>query len=262
MDNNTIISMLEKADAQPFYFGGDNESYFWRAANIEDEIFAQRVWCDGRNNVKESFYYCLVDDTGSRQDIYDDIVIDFVVYYADFWRHGCGYVEGAFDTVAGKDDRGLSDILIAFGKSYNAFVNDVMFWYSIVLESMPISDDDVIHIREKDSLKERDRIAKHVVDRLSVDGPLTITQGNTTFVWRIVEASGKLWFSKHTSRSYDGYSFHTEEYGSIKPFDEDEFNALRDSVSSCFAIDGWSIDANNSNPEDLLCLVNLSLETI
>ena len=45
VDNAMIKQMLDKAAANPFYFGSGNESYFWRIAEIEDEIFAERAQC-------------------------------------------------------------------------------------------------------------------------------------------------------------------------------------------------------------------------
>jgi hypothetical protein len=253
--------MLEKADAQPFYFGGDNISFFWRTAQIDDEIFAQRVQ-HSDSSTEESYRYCSAYDRSSKQHIYDDIVLDFVMYFFDAWRLGRAYAEGAFCDVAGVDDQGLRDILMTFDKTYAGFINDVLYWYSIAFETEP-NDDGSYEIRDPGVLDEDSRIAKHVIDRLSERNPMTIVRGDTMYIWQIVPAHGELWFSKHTHRFHDEYVFCTEEYGRINPRDKDAYHALRDSVRSCFMIDGWElVDDAESNPEDLLCLVDLSLETI
>ena len=253
--------MLDKADAQPFYFGGDSESYFWRAAKIEDEIFVQRVQ-HSDTSTEESYRYCSVYDRNSQLDIYDDIVIDFVMYFAKSWRKGSGSVEGAFRDVAGEDDTGLADILGVFRKDYAAFLNDVMFWFAVVLDTEP-NEDGVTVICEKSCLSERSRVVKHVLDRLALDNPTVISVGNTMFVWRLISAHDDIWFSKITSRSYDDYIFYTEEYGCVEPEDDDAYNALRDSIRGSLMIDGWElIDDDESDFEGMLNLVGLSLEAI
>jgi hypothetical protein len=260
MDKNSIVSILEDAGVMPFYFGGAYESYFWRTTSVDGTIYVQRAWCKLGDN-QESFRCCSTSDYVSQQNIYDDIVLDFVVFYADAWQSGDGYAEGALVDIAGVDDAGLQNILATFGKTYSTFLNDVMYWYGIAIATKP-DDDGKMQIRDISCFDEVARVSKNVITRLSADDPLVIFQGNTTFVWRLVNARGRIWFARYTYRQYDDHVFCTEEYGRIKPSDADAFNALRDAIRSCFMIDGWELLESESNPEDLLCLVDLSLETV
>ena len=261
MKDNIIVSMLKKANAQPFWFGGKGESYFWRATNIDDRIFAQRVWCDGVKNKDESYRYCLDVDGYLKQDIYADIVLDFVMYYSGEWYIGRGSAEGAFSDIAGPNDTGLFDILDAFGKTYAEFLNDVMFWYSVALEALP-DYDGRLRVRNYCRLSDEERIAKHIIDRLAVDNEISVSQGNITFVWKLVESHGKIWFSKNTYHSYDAYVFCTSEYGSVDKEESDAYDALQDSILSCFAIDGWELSNEDNDPEAMLNIIGLTLEAV
>jgi hypothetical protein len=184
------------------------------------------------------------------------------MYFAKAWQKGYGSAEGVFREVAGEDDQGLMDILSVFKKDYAAFLNDVMFWYAVVLDTEP-NEDGVMEIRDKSCLSEEARIVKHVLNHLADRNPVVISIGDTMFTWQIISAHGELWFSKITSRHYDDYIFYTEEYGRVPLSDDDAFEALRDAVRGSMMIDGWELITDDEcSLDDLLSLVNLSLEMI
>ncbi len=260
MDDKKIAALLEKTGNPPFYFGGYDVAHFWRVAKIDDVIYAQKViYAD--NKKCESFSFCSVSDNSSKQEIFDNVVLDFVTFYANVWQSGRGQIERIFtDEVAGIGDLGLQEILEALDQSYSAFLNHVMYRYGTIARVKPDCDGKK-QIRSDSRLSETERIAKNVVDKLSTNEPLVITQGNSTFEWNLVKAHGKIWFSRRTSRDHGSYILYSEEYGRVSKSDSDSFSALRDAIAGCFMLDGWEIQ-NDNNPEDLLCLVDLSLETI
>ena len=116
MANCEINELLAKVNAKPFYFGGDNESYFWRVGRIEDadgdEIFAERVFGYIDSSAVSTYYYASCKDRSAMDRIYESFVIDFVMYYYDDWR--CGCADDIFDVVASPNDEGLNEILGIF----------------------------------------------------------------------------------------------------------------------------------------------------
>lgn len=259
MDDKKIVALLDKTGNLPFYFGGYDIAYFWRIAKVDGKIYVQRVvYTDVKQ--EESFSCCLASDESSKQEIFDDVVLDFAVFYADVWQSGRGQIEGVFKETAGVDDAGLQDILEALDKPYSAFLNSVLYWYGIVIESKPNCDGKK-QIRDNGCLDATGRIAKNVIDKLADNGPLVVVQGNSTFEWNLVKSHEKIWYSRRTLRDHGSYVLCSEEYGRVLSSDPDSFGALRDAISSCFMLDGWEIQ-KDCNPEKLLCLVDLSLEAI
>ena len=254
----TIKQMLEKAGAFPFIFGGSDESFAWRAAEVEDEIFVERVQVVGKNTFT-SYYYCFAYDASSRRNMYEDMIIDFVVYYHETWR--CHEASDVFDVIAGIDDRGLLEILGVFHKKYADFLNDVMFWFSIVVETEP-NEYGVRKIAKTSILSPDERIVKHVLDRLSSSNPILIATEDAEYLWRIERFRGEIWFLKSTRRYRDEYTFVSNEYGHIQPKDEDAFNALRDAIRSCFYVEGWELINVEANVDEKLAIVDLSLDEL
>jgi hypothetical protein len=261
MDVDTIIVMLEKAGVQPFLFGGSNESYFWRATKIDDEIFVERAWCDVRGYENRQYRSCLDADECSRQDIYDDIVLDLVMYHSGEWYINKDNAKELFNKVADENDDGLRNILDTFDKSYAEFMNDVLLWYDASLNALPGADGRVCML-SYERLSESERIAKHIVDRLASGNTIIISQENTTFVWTMVESHGRIWFSKRTYRSYKTYDFCTEEYGSVDKNAADEYGALQDIVKSCFAIEGYELSCEGEDPGRVLNIIGLTPDAV
>ena len=84
MDDKKIVALLDETGNLPFYFGGYDIAYFWRIAKVDGKIYVQRVvYTDVKQ--EESFSCCLASDESSKQEIFDDVVLDFAVFYADVW---------------------------------------------------------------------------------------------------------------------------------------------------------------------------------
>ena len=258
VDNALIKQMLKKADAYPLYFGDDNHSYFWRAADIAGEIFVERSYVD-RGEASTSYSYCLAYDKNNRDGIFSDIVIDFVSFYRNTWFYHEKTI--VFSDIANVEDRGLKEILNVFNKSYSDFLNDVLYWFSISHE-IDFGDDETIRYRDPSQFNSDARLAKTILNRLSDGVPLAIDIEDTTYLWEIVSAHGELWFRRETHRYHGDYVFVTEEFGRVSEKDNDGLEALRDAVRSCFYIDGWKIVETEKKPDDMLNIVGLSLEQL
>lgn len=137
INDKTIKSMLEKTDPFPFCFGGAGMFIVWKVAEIDDEIFAEGAYTDTKTfTTVEVFYNLAATNEEGREYLYDEIVTDFVVCSTESWlKHNNASL---FNTIGGKDDLGLNEILLLFGRSYPEFLNDVMYWYGFNLDAEAI----------------------------------------------------------------------------------------------------------------------------
>jgi hypothetical protein len=106
------------------------------------------------------------------------------------------------------------------------------------------------------------RTAKKVLDRLFFANPIVVVVGDVEYLWQMMLAHDTIWFLKSTRYYRDEYVYISDEYGSVPLKDEDAFNALRDSVRSCFFIEGWKIIDTDTDVDEMLALVDLSLEEL
>ncbi|MCQ2570773.1 MAG: hypothetical protein MJ154_00785 [Candidatus Saccharibacteria bacterium] len=258
MDKVLIKQMLKKSGAVPFYYGNGDESYFWLAAEIDGEIFAQRAYYAEGEGSTEVFYYCQAHDRMNIREIYDNMVVDFVVFYKPVF---VGHLESSvFEDIASPEDEGLCELLSVFHKKYSDFLKDVIYWVSVIGNLEP--DDGIYEVAVNGPLSQEERIVKTVLDRLMVLSPLVVETEDFTYVWRIVKANGDLWYQKSTYRRYDEYSYATDEYGHFSKDDNDAFNALSDAVLACFCVEGWRITSRIEDIDDVLALVELTYEEI
>ena len=258
-DNTIIKQMLEKADARPFYFGGSNYSYFWRVTEINGEIFAERIHVN-HEHISKTYSYCLAYDKYMRDGIYTDIVIDFVTFYRNSWYYHTPC--SAFVDVASDEDEELRNILEIFYKKYSDFLNDVLYWYSIVNEADFNEVEDSYTIKAPSELDSDGHLVKNILNRLYAGDPLVIESDGTVYFWEIVKAHGEIWYKRETQRFRDDYIYITEEYGHVPLRDVNAMDAIRDAVRSCFFLDGWELLNEEDNPDSILGIVGLSLEEV
>jgi hypothetical protein len=256
VDNKEIRQMLEKANAQPFYYGSDDVSYFWRVATIDGELYAERSYCDGEGVVSQSYYFALPKDKGAWKNIYDDIVIDFVAYYSTPWL--CRSAHSVFEGVASEKDEGLMEILAIFGKKYADFLNDVMYWFSIALASGENYQYTYV-ISDNRTLDDDERLVKIVLKRFEKSEPMIIALGDTFYYWKIAKCNDQIWYSRTTQHCRDYYVSESNEYGHMSLYDEDAIGALRDAILACSNIEGWELVKADENLENTLSLVGIEL---
>lgn len=259
VDIDLTRQMLAKVNPEPFYFGGDNHSYFWRVVEVDGIIYAELAQCVDEE-CYESYYCCMACDKISRQLIYEDIIIDFCVYYADGLRSG--KERDVFgETTGGPGDKGLSFILSVFGKEYGDFLRDVFYWFSVVIETEP-NEDGCLEVRSS-SLSDNARIAKKVIDR-SESNPIVITDNNssTDYYWWIIKDRDFIWYLRSVRRMHGEYIFISDEYGCVSQNNVDAVCALRDAVRCPFLSDGAEVIETGVNVDEVLALIGLSLEEI
>lgn len=251
--------MIAKVNPDPFYFGGDNKSYFWRVVEVDGIIYGELAQSI-KNEAKETYYSCLACDKNSRQLIYDDMLIDFCVYYADGLRSGTER-EIFGEMAGGPNDSGLNFILSVLGKTYDDFLRDAFFWYSVVLLTEP-ADDGSMKIKHS-ALSDDARVAKKIIDR-SERSPICIVNNDsaTDYFWWLCESSGKIWYLRSTHRHHDEYIFISDEYGCVSLRDTDAMNALRDAIRSPFLFGDAEVLETDTDIGEVLALVGLSLDEI
>lgn len=259
VDNSTIKQMLEKAGANPFYFGGGNESYFWRVAEIDGEIFAERTQVVG--NCRDMGYYCCCDcDKESRLNMYYDMVIDFVTYYSGYWRNNVS--SDVFEAVAGPDDEDLLCILDVLHKKYSDFLNDVLYWFANLVETGP-DDSGAYQVVRSCTSHDNIQLVRAVLRRFATSCPIIIDTEDTEYIWQLAVANHEIWYKRVTRYYRDDYIFISEEYGHVPREDADACAALRDAVRSCFFIEGWEItEGSDEDAKALLATLDLSLDEL
>ena len=258
VDNSIIKQMLEKADAGVFYFGGSDESYYWRVAEIDEEIFAERAQIVGSCR-DVGCYNCAKDAKEARLNIYYDMVADFASYYCDYWRNDIP--SDVFEAIASPSDEGLLSVLGAFHKKYSDFLNDVMYRFSYLVETVPKGG-----FYETVRLNypcEDVRLIRAVLKRLAVSCPIIINTEDNEYFWQLAYANGEIWYRRVMCYYRDYSTYMTEEYGHISRSNADAFGALQDAVRSCFLIDGWHIIGGASDDvEAMLGVVELSSDEL
>ena len=251
MFNKTIAAMLDKNNIRPFYFGGYDESYFWRAANIDKKIYVQRGRC--RNGkTSESFSAFPASEADTLHDTFNEIVLDFVIYCSEIWREGNGDIANIFSDIAGRDDAEFNKILQVFDMEYANFLNYAFYWYGEVIASN--NTDDAFRT-EKSSLTEREHTIKKAIARYSEYSPLVITQGDFTFEWNLAKVRNEIFYSKLSYKDYGEFISCTGEYGRVAIDDADEFGALRDAIAACLMLKDRKIE-DRKNLKGLLSLVD------
>ena len=261
MGNDELIkTMLEKADAYPFYFGGDEESFFWRVAVIDDELFAERVYFTDDDTVA-TYFSGSIRNRKAMRNIYNYIIIDFVVYYYEDWLNEDA--NGAFEEVADSDDEGLCEILAAFGKKYGKFIKDVIYWSSVFLETAPDDEGRYWVSCSSEDLSEDDRLVKKVLDRLCKTDSIEIATDDASYHWDIVKAHNEIWFYRIVNYIHDDYMYITEEYGHVSLKDEYAMESLRDAVRGCFYAEGCELlSEQDDGLEAQLAIIDLNLEEL
>lgn len=253
--------MLEKADAKPFYFGDGDKSYFWRVALIEDgnekEIYAERSVGNTERLLEQSYYCISYNDKKARQSMYDDIIIDFVMFNCNSWRTKSR--NDALYQLITDSDEGLEEILYIFDKSDSDFITDVLYWYGFALTTEPNSDM-FYTICDDNSLSEKERVIKKVIDRSETTASITFQQDDTFYSWYITKCSGRLWYLRRIEHYRENYVYFTDEYGSAPLTDEDSVEAIRDAFLGCASAEGCIVIKTENNPDLQLQSIGLTIE--
>ena len=151
----TIKRMLESVDPIPFCFAGAGMLVIWKAATIDDQIFAECSYIEAATmSTLEVYYYLEITNEVGRECLYEEIITDFVLCNAQSWKRHSN--PRLFDTIGGKDDAGLREILLLFGKSYPEFLNDVMYWFSVHVEEETVHEEIMRSMDEDDDEDDED----------------------------------------------------------------------------------------------------------
>jgi len=106
-----VESMLRKSDVDEYIYGRlDDTLESWSVALVDDEIYARRaISVDG---VVVADYFCAKVDES--RELYDTVARDVSRYFS-------GYLDPR--------ERGLEQLLSAFGRKYSSFLSRVMFFW-------------------------------------------------------------------------------------------------------------------------------------
>ena len=242
MKHKKIERLIKESGVLGFDFENDDYSICWSVTPGEGMMLGKRTIEDGDGLVDEVFvavpyaYIDLVDD------LYADIVIDFVEFYRDDLCCNSATEWNLFDDIASPQDEGLLQMLSFFGKTYGEFLNDVFFWFNVVNEVEEMIGEDCE--LEYSTLDDDDRLTKKVLDHLG-EHYLYIAHDVTGegAYWNFAKANGEIWFSSMEVDCFDfGYLVYEPIYGHVKISDVDGMAALRDAVLADFMCESWEME--------------------
>lgn len=242
MKRKKIEQLIDESGVLGFDFENDDYSVRWLVTPGGGKMLGRRTIEDDDGLIDEMLvavpyaYIDLVDE------LYTDIVIDFVEFYRDDLCYNSATEWNLFDDIASPQDEGLLQMLSFFGKTYGEFLNDVFFWFNVVNEVEEMIGEDCE--LEYSTLDDDDRLTKKVLDHLG-EHYLYIVHDVTGegAYWNFAKANGEIWFSSMEVDCFDfGYLVYEPVYGHVKISDVDGMAALRDAVLTDLMYESWEME--------------------
>ena len=234
MKQKRINQLIEDSGLQGFDFANEDVEVNWVVALHDDKMLARRTLTTDYDECVKCFAvpYALTEET---DELYGNIVTDFVETCYGVIAKGAGADLGLFRDYAGPNDYDLAELLAFFGRDYADFLNDVFFWYSVYEETEALLADCEDQVGEQISMfSEEERLAQKVIWHLA-NIELTISTEDGAYYWEFAGARGRIWFHRVAIEFVDDIFFSLEpSFGSIDPKDECAFSALRDALLADF----------------------------
>ncbi len=260
MKQKKINQLIEKNGILGFDFENDSFSVCWSVTPGAGKMVARRI-IEDEDGVTDEFYVDVpYESISAVEDLYDNIVIDFVEFYLDDLRGRGGTEWNLFDDIASPQDAGLLQMLSFFGKTYGEFLADMFFWFGALneAEGLIAEDEDA---EEFAKLDEDERLTKKVLGRLGEHWLYVAYSalGDGAY-WRFAKANGQIWFTTIVMEGYEfGCLMSKPIYGHVSLSDIDGMEALRDAVRTDFlAADCWELEESGEaleligiDPQDL-----------
>lgn len=241
MKQKSIKQLIDASGVQGFEFDNDETMYAWWVTPGADKMLAKRVIeCD--DGVWEDYFAVPYADMDACEELYDEVVFDFVECYAEDLYFGSADTLSLFGDVASKGDDGLLELLSFFDKTYDEFLLDVFYWYGQWVEDMVLSDDDdedelMLDYSPEEAAEEH--LVKSVLRHLG-DATLCVDYGDDDCVyWEFAVARGEIWYRRADIEFGVDMFFYYDEYGHVSLEDPDGMGALRDAVLTCFGGENW-----------------------
>ena len=265
MKQKTIKRLVDASGVLGFDFDNDDVMICWRVTPAEGRMLAICT-IETEDGVWEEFFAIPYEDCAACDDLYLDIVQDFVDCYANDLYFGSAGSLALFSDVASKDDDGLIELLSFFGKTYDEFLLDVFFWFSCWLETTILldeDDDDVDALDDEydEEARATEHLVKSVLRHLGDDMLYVETSETEGVFWEFAHARGEIWYRRMDLEldEENAMIWYSEEFGHFPAEDPDALDALRDAVKGCFQDGDWMSYEVDGDP---LAMLNLCLDEL
>lgn len=234
MKQRKIDELIEQSGNQGFDFENGKTAYYWTVALYDDKMLARRsVLAENDIEPRTKCYAIPYIDMDAIDDLYCEIIYDFVECYAEDMLNGTLADWSVFEDVAGYTDADFQQLLSFFGKTYAEFVADVFlqFAYWQELEEL-LSGSPRFESPEE---KAEWRLVNRVLQR--INGPTAFISYYSEFDemsgvnWEFAVARGELWYARTEVAMNGGWLYVLDDdYGHFDLNDEDALLALQDVI--------------------------------
>ncbi len=242
MKQKRIEYLINQSGVLGFDFENAQLCVSWDVTPGAGKMLARRTAEDNYNAVDKLYVAIPYADLGAIDDLYDDIVIDFVETNLSELRRGTAVEMSLFDDIASPHDEGLLEMLSFFGRTYGEFMCDVFYWFSVA-EEVDYMIEAAEPVFEPYNSAE-DHLVRKVLDHLGEHWLyVSYDASGAGAYWIFAKANGQIWFSTQNVDCFDfGYYMTEPIYGHVDVANEDAMSVLRDAVLTDFMHDEWELE--------------------
>ena len=247
MKRKKINELIEKSGVLGFKFHICSEWHVWYVTLSDGRLIARNILSYWKT-VRNYYFDVPYESLSSCDDIYTEIVIDFVDCFAMSWRDLTAGPSGVFRDAASCDDEGLLELLSFFGVNYDEFLLDVLYWYGCWTEAASTTDDldgyyELIDSQDKRSYsvnKYENHLVKKVLTHIPCTSVVFSFDDGLEESWHLALAHGMLWYGHTASDGHNMWPFEFEDYGRVMTNDSVAISNLR--VAILLNVGGESVD--------------------
>ena len=256
MKQKRIKELIENSGVLGFEFDNDKEMYVWEVTPAKGKMLAHRTIESCDDSFRESYFAVPYDDLDACENIYQEMLLDFIGCYAEDLFHGEAGSLALFSDIASRGDDGLMELLSFFDKTYDEFLLDVFYWYGCWVEMTLALGEDGCKVDP--GVMDSIRLTKSVLRHLCEDVLIVDYEDGSAACWELAKANGGIWYRRVSAVDIGDVTFFDEEYGCFAQDDEDALSALRDNILLSFWEKKWSYEVEG-DPLGLLGIDEVDL---
>ncbi len=237
MKQKRIKQLIDASKVLGFEFDNDEVMYVWKVTPALNKMLAERT-LESDDGVFTHYYAVPYADLEACDEIYDDVVRDFIDCYAEALSMGTADSLALFSDVASKGDDGLIELLAFFGKTYDEFLLDVFFLYgywinvAVVRDSAYATDCELVSDDDERLIKS---VLRHLCDK-----ELLISLDDRQIWWRFAIVDDEIWYYQVDCELAEDANYCYCSYGHFDLDDVGTLALLHDEVLNCLEGD-WDL---------------------
>ncbi len=238
MKQKRIKQLIDTSEVLGFEFDNDEVMYAWKVTPALNKMLAERI-LESDDGTYTQYYAVPYVDLEACDEIYNDVVRDFVDCYAEDLSLGTADSLALFSDVASKGDDGLMELLSFFGKTYDEFLLDVFFLYGYWI-NVSVVRDNACSMDNELASDDGERLIKSVLRHLC-DKEMLISFDDRRIWWRFAIANGEIWYYQLDCELTEDADYCYCYYGHFGLDDVGTLAELHDEVLNCLDDDGWDL---------------------